>query len=353
MYYIDCANRRVYQDEKEIMLEQDITNRHWSLIEKIVEKEDLVTWDELEKEMQMVGGTRLIQEYIREFLKAIGNYQNKAERIFTIKYKTGLRINRDLVTTERTFELPKKNWDSTRCRPVTYRELRELGYSNRRIAEALVANDVALYGDAETYEEVIHSENEGTPAQWARFLNSTPESFQYLINSRNEIVGNFSYISLTPEQTREALTGRLREGTLSPAETRHLRSKGVHQMFLLNLAIIDEYNTMENCCTLYQMFWRQILNYAEIDVFFDQIVSNVFRPEEESLLKSWGFTFVTEHQLSGNIFQLVMMPFQELLYNAFKEDDQMCDTIARIRYLYEEKYREVMRESDNEHKGDD
>ena len=84
-------------------------------------------------------------------------------------------------------------------RQATYSTLIDLGYSNLEIATALVKNDLKLYKGLDQVSGIAQ-ENEGSATQWAEYLSSAPDSFQYILNASNQIVGNFSFLSISSDQ---------------------------------------------------------------------------------------------------------------------------------------------------------
>ena len=196
--------------------------------------------------------------------------------------------------------------------PATYRDLLKHGWTKTSIAEALVA------GDYETYD--IDAENEGTPSQWQEFLSGYPETFQYLVTEDfKEIAGNFSFVSITPEQANLAVKGLLYESDLSPDRTRDLFSPATdHILFLLNLSLRESFSETENHLLLRKMFFSQLLHYAENGIFFRSMIMSAHKKSEEAFLRAWGFEYVADHKKTGRIYVLNMIPFPRQLDEALK-----------------------------------
>ena len=227
-----------------------------------------------------------------------------------------------------------KSRSNPTVRQASYFDLLELGYTSLEIAEALVRNDLKLYGGF-SGTNGIAQENEGSAIQWAEYLSSVPDSFQYIINSSNQIVGNFSFLSISSEQEVDFKEGRLSESIFNPAETRDLFCAGDdHILFLLNLSLNDEYSTPRNNSLLRQMFLSQLLLFAEEDILFSKIIVNVFKASHEAFYKQWGFSFVKEHKNSGRIYELILKPYPEKLYNQLSKNRHLRDVNEQLKEIY-------------------
>jgi len=222
----------------------------------------------------------------------------------------------------------------TEVKPASYFDLRKLGYSNIDIATSLINNDIKLYGDYFRGKNVP-LEYEGTPEQWAEYLSSVPESFKYVINDKNEIVGNFSFVSITDEQELEFKNGKFIEYYFNPALTRDLFCAGNdHILFLLNLSLNEEYSTIKNNTLLRKMFLEQLLLFAQEDVLFKKIIVNVFKQSHEAFFKEWGFKFIGENANTGKIYELNLIPYPEQLYQQLNRNRHFQDVNEKLKALY-------------------
>ena len=218
---------------------------------------------------------------------------------------------------------------------VQYQELLDMGYTSLSIAEALIKNDMKLYGSSFTGKSIT-PQNEGSATQWAEYLSSVPETFQYLIDADGEIVGNFSFLSISSTQEEAYLNGELFEQAFSPSNTRDLFSAGnEHIMFLLNLSINDEYSTPKNNNKLRKMFLEELISLAENEVMFCKIITNVYKPSQEAFYKQWGFQFVKDHPLSGRIYTLTLFPYPQMLYDHLRKNSMLADANERLHNLYQ------------------
>jgi len=221
---------------------------------------------------------------------------------------------------------------------ASFQDLLSAGMTPIDIANRLVDNDLKLYRSV-FQDRGITAQNEGTAIQWAEYLSSYPMSFQYLVNSKNEIVGNFSFVSITDEMLDMYFRGLLFEKGFIPSVTRDLFSSGSdHILFLLNLSVNDEYSTAKSNLLLRKAFLQQLISFAENDdIFFKKIVTNVYKSSQESFYKQWGFSFVKPNALSGNVYELDMLPYPKALYEHLKANANLSGLVERLKENYERK----------------
>ena len=195
--------------------------------------------------------------------------------------------------------------NSNACRMVKYDELLSLGYSATSISLQLVENDYINCNG-------IGVENEGTAQQWEEYLQNNSETFQYLINGDNQIVGDWSIVALTEEVYEQAKQGKLLEADLDISKTEMICFPGIYYGYILAISLLPQYRNMKNYNLLINSFLEQLEEYAENGIFFKSWCINVFGKEVESLVKQLGFTYLTDNQAFGKIFHCNFMPLPNL-----------------------------------------
>ena len=209
-----------------------------------------------------------------------------------VRWKTNELMN--------TVPSPKKasNISNNSIKLVTYQELLEIGYDALQIAERLVQNDYQLYSN-------ISTENEGSPEQWAEYLSSFPETFRYLINDNNEIIGNWSFLSVSEEEHLERLrAGELYEESFSIDNTEFILFPGEYIGYLLNLSVNEGYNSVYAYGLLLNSFIEQLITFAENGIYIKCWYVNVFRKDHEAMYKRLGFKFLCANSNYGCIYVL-------------------------------------------------
>lgn len=145
---------------------------------------------------------------------------------------------------------------------VTYKDLVERGFTSAQIAERLVANDKMLYPH-------IDQDNEGDVSQWEEYLSSYPQTFKYMVNEDNQIIGNWSIVILAKEDYQKAITGQMVEAELQVKDTAYFMFGGVYYGYLLNMSVNREYMNPGNIRLLFDSFLDQLEEFAEEDIYFN------------------------------------------------------------------------------------
>jgi len=199
-------------------------------------------------------------------------------------------------------KIEKESRNST-YRIATYEELIEAGYDALSIAERLVENDANLYPG-------IELPNAGTPEQWAKRLMIYPETFRYLVDRDNTIVGNWSFLGLSEDVDSEKLAkGELSEESFTIDNTEYLRFPGDYIGYLLNFSANKGYDSPKNIKLLFDALCDQLLAYAEDGIFFREWYVNVFREEHEVMYRRMGFAYSSDHVHFGKMYKLDCKPF--------------------------------------------
>ncbi len=208
------------------------------------------------------------------------------------------------------------------CRVINYQEALELGYTARSIAIQLVENDYINYNG-------IGQENEGSAEQWEEFLANDSDTFHYFINEQNEIVGDWSIVSLDDEAYEQAINGELLEENLSGDNTNMLVFPGEYKGYIMTMSLLTAYRNMKNYNLLIDSFIRQIQEYAENGIFFTHWCMNVFSKEVLGMVKQMGFKFKCKNMVFGDIYELPFAPLPKI--PLFKKYERLVE-------LYDEQY---------------
>ena len=195
--------------------------------------------------------------------------------------------------------------DKMKCRMVKYNDLIKLGYTSSKIATQLVENDYITCNG-------IGEENEGYAEQWERFLKDSNDTFQYLINGENKIVGDWSILCLTEETYKKAEKGELVEVELNDDNTELIVLPGEYYGYILAIEILPEYRSVENYNLIIDSFLAQLEKYSDEGVFFKKWCMNVFGRDVEALVKKLGFTFKCNNKVFGKIYTCDFIPLPQV-----------------------------------------
>ena len=197
------------------------------------------------------------------------------------------------------------NTGTNACRMVKFSELLGLGYTAASIAMQLVENDYINCNG-------ISEENEGSAEQWETFLQDNSDTFQYLINEENKIVGDWSIVALTDEAYELAEKGELVEAEIGPDNTEFICFPDYYNGYILTFSLLPQYRTMDNYNLIIDSFCKQIEVYSSAGVFFKRWCINVFGKEVEALVKKMGFRYVCNNKVFGKIYACDFIPLPKV-----------------------------------------
>lgn len=191
------------------------------------------------------------------------------------------------------------------CRMATYEDLLTLGYTSTSISLQLVENDYINCNG-------IGVENEGTAQQWEDYLQNNSETFQYLLNEENRIVGDWSIVALNEETFQQAKNGELLEADIDIDKTELICFPGIYHGYILTFSLLPEYRNIKNYNLIVDSFLSQLEEYAQNGIFFKNWCMNVFGKEVEALIKQLGFRYLTDNKVLGKIYYCDFMPLPAL-----------------------------------------
>jgi len=225
---------------------------------------------------------------------------------------------------EKSGEPAQVNTSETRM--AKYDELITLGYNTEKIAIQLVENYyINCRGKVD--------DNAGSPTQWGEFVQNSTETFRYLLNGENKIVGGWSIIALNKEVFIRAKQGIVLEKEINYDLSELIAFPGFYYGYFVGFSILPDYRNMANYQKLWLSFYGQIEEYAINKIFFKEWCINVISPEIEQVMKKLGLTHIADNQSYGKIYHQYFIPlpnnpilndFPKLkqLYSEIKESDE-------------------------------
>jgi len=194
--------------------------------------------------------------------------------------------------------------DKRQCRMLKFQDMLALGYTSAAISQQLVENDYINCNG-------IGLENEGTAQQWEEYLQDNSDTFQYLVNGENTIVGDWSIVALNDEAYQQAVKGQLLEADIDISKTEMICFPDCYNGYILTFSLLPEYRNMKNYNLIIESFLNQLEEYAENGIFFRRWCMNVFGKEVESLVKSLGFSYATDNKVLGKMYTCDFMPIPD------------------------------------------
>ncbi|MDR0312127.1 MAG: toll/interleukin-1 receptor domain-containing protein [Treponema sp.] len=246
-------------------------------------------------------------------------HMNKlADRIKTFIDKEQT-INVTSSATPITAKTADRKVDRFATRMVKYEELVGLGYNADTIAIQLVENDYINCNG-------IGEENEGNAPQWAKFVQNSTETFQFLLNGENKIVGDWSILALNKQMFDEAKEGRLLEKDITYEKSEMIVFPDIYYGYVLAITLLPDYRTMQNYMQIINSFYAQLEIYAENGIFFKEWCMNIFSSEIENLMKKMGFVYLCDNMTFGKIYHQIFIPLpKNPLINKFPKLKQFYE----------------------------
>ena len=195
------------------------------------------------------------------------------------------------------------------------------GYTPLSIAQRLVENDLNLY-------EGIGELNEGSPQQWADFVENCPDYFSFLVNDNDEIAGDWSMVALDDETYERAIKGQTTESEFTLDTTEYICFPGDYNGYILNMSLNMEYKTLENNLKMVDSFFSRLEKFAENGIFFTRFCVNVFRRDQQAFYKNFGFRYVCDNKELGKIYEINLSPYPT---------SPLFAKHSRLKELYEHK----------------
>lgn len=185
-------------------------------------------------------------------------------------------------------------------------ELYGAGMSPLDLAVAITNNDKSLYH--------IPPECSGTVEKWANHIEHFPDFWAFVVDSSNNVHGNYSMTGLTTEQEKLMASGMLSDASVDPFTAENLYAPGVHAAYLLNLSVNPSSESAELYRNLWSDFIKTIKRFAEEDgVYFSKIYYKAFLPEHEAKVAARGFRYICDDKGYGKVFVHDMNPDTTLL----------------------------------------
>ncbi|MBQ9974966.1 MAG: toll/interleukin-1 receptor domain-containing protein [Clostridia bacterium] len=213
--------------------------------------------------------------------------------------------------------------DKTECKMMKYQDLINLGYTSTSISLQLVENDYINCNG-------ITTENEGTAQQWEEYLQDNSETFQYLINAENKIVGDWSIVALNDDAFRLAVNGELLESEINLDKTELICFPEFYKGYILTFSLLPQYRNMKNYNLIIDSFLSQLEEYAENGIYFKEWCINVFGKEVEAMVKQLGFKYLTDNKVLGKIYYCKFIPLPDI--PVYKKHPKLVEAYSNVEF---------------------
>jgi len=167
---------------------------------------------------------------------------------------------------------------------------KKMGLTTLQLAENLLENDRTLYGSL--------GNNAGTSHQWSEHMEQQPGNWGFLMVGK-KVVGNYSMTLLTPEQEALYSIGELTGDKKTALAAASPNSPKV-AIDLMNLSILEGYDTEDNYHILWTKFGERLLELALNGSYFRTIYTCLFKSGQKKFFEKRGFKFHCARSGDGN-----------------------------------------------------
>ena len=172
---------------------------------------------------------------------------------------------------------------------------RRLGISADEAARQIIENDRQLYGDLGLHNTEA--------AQWAAHMQRHGKNWGFLLNDKDQIVGNFSMTFFTREQEDQFAAGHLIAKAIT-SESAASEDEDV-AIYLMNLSTLKEYAFAESI--LWERFGDRLLELALNGTYFRGIYCCLFNEDQAPVFTRRGFKHLTSRDGRGEIYHLDLL----------------------------------------------
>jgi hypothetical protein len=169
------------------------------------------------------------------------------------------------------------------------------GWTGTKLLEEFIRIDYA------TLANLDHA-SEGLPEQWAPVFMEHPDTWRMLLNAEDSIAGYWHMAPLFEDDYALAERGELLDSMITVDRVCCFELGGVFSVYICQFCLLPEYRSTSAIRLLASSLWAVFGELAEHDVFIQNVCANAYTPEGESLSRSFGLSFRTEHTHAGKIF---------------------------------------------------
>lgn len=159
----------------------------------------------------------------------------------------------------------------------------------------------------------LSDRHEGSVAQWLDVVEELPATWRLLVDEVNkEIVGYWHFVPLSTEAYETAKRGKLYGGDVTIDKVPFLLLPGHYKIYFVGFSLVRKHKTLQN----FRLLWDALLEvweeFAEKDIFFDEVCANAYTDEGLSLCQTVGMQRICAHEDRGEIFCVRLMPLPAL-----------------------------------------
>jgi hypothetical protein len=186
------------------------------------------------------------------------------------------------------------NKNKNKIRVVSYKDVLAMQLDIKDIvSEAMQLNSETMEG--------LTLEHSGYLQQWVDIAHESPDTYRYLFDSNNNIVGVWSFFPVFREVFEKIKEGKFFDNELT-LDMMPVLFPGIYDIYFVEICLDNKYRGT----AVFRLLLKSIANILEKlatkKIFINEICTQAYTADGERLCKSLGLKYYKKHIDCGNIY---------------------------------------------------
>ncbi len=210
-----------------------------------------------------------------------------------------------------------------------YDEVKEWGWSPSRLLKELIQLDNDTMR-VDGHKGKLPKSMEGDIRQWVDVFSYFPYSWKLLIQGRENIVGYWHFVALSPHDFALAAKGELLDSHITADKVINITTPGIYDIYIVSIALRKGFRTHTDKELLLKSFYKLIIEMAHNKIFIKHIITDAYTKEGERFFQKLGMEKLCKHKVHGTIYMRSLYPL--------RSEDRFYGCEDTIRELYESEF---------------
>jgi len=215
--------------------------------------------------------------------------------------------------------------NKNKIRVVSYQDVLAMQLDIKDIVrEAMQLNSETMEG--------LTLEHGGYLQQWVDIAHESPDTYRYLFDSNNNIVGVWSFFPVFKDIFEKIKEGKFFDNELT-LDMMPILIPGVYNVYFVEICLDNKYRKTAIFRLLLKSIANTLEKLATKKIFINEICTQAYTSDGERLCKSLGLNYYKKHVDCGDIYygtikDLLKKPFCRDYYtlkNLYKKEKLICD----------------------------
>ena len=212
---------------------------------------------------------------------------------------------------------------------VGYDEVKEWGWSPSRLLKELIQLDNDTMR-VDGHKGRLPKSMEGDIRQWVDVFSYFPYSWKLLIQGRENIVGYWHFVALSPKDFALAAKGELLDSHITADQVINITTPGIYDIYIVSIALRKGFRTHADREFLLKSFYMLIIEMAQNKIFIRHIITDAYTEDGERFFQNLGMEKLCRHKIHGTIYMRSLYPL--------RSEDRFYGCEDTIRELYESEF---------------